>query len=163
MPHKMAPDRLGRGQSDRMTLRAAVKGVGHYLPDRIVPNSEFEAIVETSDEWIRSRSGIERRHFAAEGQLTSDLATRAARAALADAGLDPADIDAIIVATSTPDLTFPSVATMVQADLGMTRGFAFDVQAVCAGFVFALANANALILPARPRACWSSGPRPSAG
>lgn len=129
-----------------MTLRAAVKGVGHYLPDRIVPNSEFEAIVETSDEWIRSRSGIERRHFAAEGQLTSDLAARAARAALADAGLEPADIDAIVVATSTPDLTFPSVATMVQADLGMTRGFAFDVQAVCAGFVFALANANALIL-----------------
>jgi len=129
-----------------MTLRAAVKGVGHYLPDRIVPNSEFEAIVETSDEWIRSRSGIERRHFAAEGQLTSDLATRAARAALSDAGVEVSEIDAIIVATSTPDLTFPSVATMVQAELGMTRGFAFDVQAVCAGFVFALTNANAMIL-----------------
>ncbi len=129
-----------------MTLRAAVRGVGHYLPDRIVPNSEFEAIIETSDEWIRSRSGIERRHFAADGQTTSDLATRAARAALTDAGIDAAEIDAIIVATSTPDLTFPSVATMVQNALGMTKGFAFDVQAVCAGFVYALANANALIL-----------------
>jgi 3-oxoacyl-[acyl-carrier-protein] synthase-3 len=129
-----------------MTIRAAVMGVGHYLPDRVVPNSEFEKIVETSDEWIRSRSGIERRHFAAEGQLTSDLAARAARAAMADAGIDADSIDAIIVATSTPDLTFPSVATMVQADLGMTRGFAYDVQAVCAGFVFALTNANALIL-----------------
>jgi 3-oxoacyl-[acyl-carrier-protein] synthase III len=129
-----------------MTIRAVVKGVGHYLPDRVVPNSEFEAIVDTSDEWIRSRSGIERRHFAAEGQTTSDLATRAAEAALADAGLQPDDIDAIILATSTADLTFPAAATMVQAKLGMTRGFAFDVQAVCAGFVFALTNANALIL-----------------
>ena len=129
-----------------MTIRAVVRGVGHYLPDRVVPNSEFEAIVETSDEWIRARSGIERRHFAAEGQTTSDLATRAARAALVDAGLAADDIDAIVLATSTPDLTFPSAATMVQAALGMTRGFAFDVQAVCAGFVFALTNANALIL-----------------
>jgi 3-oxoacyl-[acyl-carrier-protein] synthase-3 len=129
-----------------MTLRAAVRGVGHYLPDRVVPNAEFEAIVETSDEWIRSRSGIERRHFAADGQMTSDLATRAAQAALTDAGIDATQIDAIIVATSTPDLTFPSVATMVQSALGMTKGFAFDVQAVCAGFVYALANANALIL-----------------
>jgi 3-oxoacyl-[acyl-carrier-protein] synthase-3 len=134
-----------------MTIRATVKGVGHYLPDRVVPNAEFEAIIDTSDEWIRSRSGIERRHFAAEGQMTSDLATRAARAALADAGLEAADIDAIIVATSTPDLTFPAVATMVQAALGMTRGFAFDVQAVCAGFVFALTNANALILSGQAR------------
>ncbi len=129
-----------------MTIRAAVTGVGHYLPDRVVPNSEFEAIVDTSDEWIRSRSGIERRHFAAPGQMTSDLATRAARAALADAGIEASAVDAIIVATSTPDFTFPSVATMVQAELGMTSGFAFDVQAVCAGFVFALTNANALIL-----------------
>lgn len=129
-----------------MTIRAVVRGVGHYLPDRVVPNAEFEAIVETSDEWIRTRSGIERRHFAAEGQLTSDLATRAATAALKDAGLEADQIDTIIVATSTPDLTFPSVATMVQNALGMTRGYAFDVQAVCAGFVFAMANANALIL-----------------
>ncbi len=129
-----------------MTIRAVVKGVGHCLPQRIVPNTELETLVDTTDEWIRSRSGIERRHFAAEGEMTSHLATTAALAALADAGMVAADIDAIIVATSTPDLTFPSVATMVQAALGMTSGFAFDVQAVCAGFVFALANANALIV-----------------
>ncbi len=134
-----------------MTIRAVVKGVGHYLPERVVPNSEFEASLDTSDEWIRSRSGIERRHFAAEGQTTSDMAVNAAHAALANAGLVPDDIDAIIVATSTPDLTFPSVATMVQGKLGMTRGFAFDVQAVCAGFVFALTTANALILSGQAR------------
>ena len=128
-----------------MTIRAVVRGVGHYLPDRVVPNAEFETLLDTSDDWIRSRSGIERRHFAAEGQTTSDLAARAARAALADAGMEPDEIDAIIVATSTADLTFPSVATMVQAALGMTRGFAFDIQAVCAGFVYALANGSALI------------------
>ncbi len=129
-----------------MTIRAVVKGVGHYLPERVVPNSEFESFLETSDEWIKSRSGIERRHFAAEDELTSDLADKAARSALSDAGMDASDLDAIIVATSTADLTFPSAATMVQAKLGMVSGFAFDVQAVCAGFVFALANANALIL-----------------
>ncbi|MDE3079015.1 MAG: ketoacyl-ACP synthase III [Paracoccaceae bacterium] len=134
-----------------MTIRAVVKGVGHYLPDRIVPNSEFEKTLETSDEWIRSRSGIERRHFAAPGQTTSDMAARAARAALEDAGLAPDDIDALIVATSTADLTFPSAATMVQAELGMTRGFAYDVQAVCAGFVFGLSNANALIVSGQAR------------
>ena len=129
-----------------MTLRAVVEGVGHYLPDRIVPNSEFEKTLDTTDEWIRTRSGIERRHFAAEGQTTSDLAVRAARAALENAGLNVDAVDGIIVATSTPDLTFPSVATMVQRDLGMTRGFGFDVQAVCAGFIYALTNANALII-----------------
>lgn len=129
-----------------MTLRAVVKGVGHYLPARVVPNSEFVNFIDTSDEWIKSRSGIERRHFAAEGEMTSDLATHAARNALADAGLDVDDVDAIVVATSTADLTFPAAATMVQNKLGMTRGFAFDVQAVCAGFVFALTNANALIV-----------------
>ncbi|WP_417741406.1 beta-ketoacyl-ACP synthase III [Salipiger sp.] len=128
-----------------MTIRAQVAGIGHYLPERIVPNAEFEKTLDTSDEWIRTRSGIERRHFAADGQTTSDLASRAAQAALADAGLDASDIDALIVATSTPDLTFPSVATMVQAKLAMQTGFAFDVQAVCAGFVYALTNANALI------------------
>jgi 3-oxoacyl-[acyl-carrier-protein] synthase-3 len=129
-----------------MTRRAVVRGIGHYLPERVVPNSFFETIVETSDEWIRTRSGIERRHFAAEGQTTSDLATRAARAALEDAGILAEDIDAVIVATTTPDLTFPSTATIVQEKLGMTRGFAFDLQAVCAGFVYALVNANALIV-----------------
>ncbi|MEE9428075.1 MAG: beta-ketoacyl-ACP synthase III [Paracoccaceae bacterium] len=129
-----------------MTIRAVIRGVGHYLPERIVENSEFEKTLETTDEWIRSRTGIARRHFAADGQPTSDLATRAAKAALADAGLNTDDIDAIILATSTPDNTFPATATMVQSALGMTHGFAFDVQAVCAGFVYALANANALIV-----------------
>ncbi len=129
-----------------MAGRSVVLGIGHYLPERIVPNAEFEKTLDTSDEWIRTRSGIERRHFAADDETTSDLATRAAQAALADAGLTADDIDAIILATSTADLTFPSAATMVQANLGMTHGFAFDVQAVCAGFVFALSNANALIL-----------------
>jgi 3-oxoacyl-[acyl-carrier-protein] synthase-3 len=128
------------------TLRAVVKGVGHYLPARTVENSEFEATLDTTDEWIRTRSGIERRHFAAEGETTSELATHAANAALADAGLTGADIDAIILATSTADNTFPSAATMVQANIGNTTGYAFDVQAVCAGFVFALSQANALIV-----------------
>ncbi|MAM62418.1 beta-ketoacyl-ACP synthase III [Maritimibacter sp. UBA3975] len=128
-----------------MTTRAVVRGVGHYLPERVVPNSWFEERIDTSDDWIRSRSGIERRHFAAEGETTSHMAIAAAIEALRDAGMNADQVDAVIVATSTPDLTFPSCATMVQSGLGMTRGFAFDVQAVCAGFIFALANANALI------------------
>ena len=129
-----------------MTVRAVVKGVGHYLPTRVVENAEFEATLDTNDEWIRARSGIERRHFASEEETTSTMATAAANAALKMAGLTADDIDAVIVATSTADLTFPSAATMVQAQLGMKTGFAFDIQAVCAGFVFALSNANALIL-----------------
>ncbi len=129
-----------------MTTRAVIKGVGHYLPERIVPNAEFEKTLDTTHEWIVSRSGIERRHFANDDETTSMMATEAAKAALADAGLAVDDVDAIILATSTADLTFPSAATMVQARLGMTRGFAFDVQAVCAGFIYALSNANALIL-----------------
>jgi 3-oxoacyl-[acyl-carrier-protein] synthase-3 len=128
-----------------MTRRAVVRGVGHYLPARVVPNSEFEATLDTSDEWIRARTGIERRHIAAPGETTSMLAVKAAKAALADAGLEADSIDAIVLATSTADLTFPSAATMVQAELGMTKGFAYDAQAVCAGFVFALAQADALI------------------
>ena len=129
-----------------MTLRAVPVGIGHYLPERIVPNSEFEQTLDTSDEWIKTRSGIERRHFAAEGETTSQMAVKAAQRALDMAGLQPDDIDAVIVATSTPDLTFPSVATMVQNGLGMTRGYGYDVQAVCAGFVFALGNANGMLL-----------------
>jgi 3-oxoacyl-[acyl-carrier-protein] synthase-3 len=134
-----------------MIKRAVVSGVGHYLPKRIVPNSWFESRVDTTDEWIRTRTGIERRHFAEDGETTSQMALAAARAALDDAGLTPADIDTIIVATTTPDLTFPSTATMVQAGLGMTHGFAFDIQAVCAGFVYALTNANALITTGQSR------------
>ncbi len=128
-----------------MTRRSVICGTGHYLPERIVENSWFEDKLDTTDEWIRSRTGIERRHFAAEGQTTSDLAIRAAKAALDRAGMTADDIDGIVLATSTPDFTFPAVATMVQAGLGMKRGFAYDVQAVCAGFVFALANADAMI------------------
>ena len=129
-----------------MTVRAVVTGAGHYLPERVVENAEFEGKIDTNDEWIRSRSGIERRHFVAEGETTSMMATAAAKMALAGAGKTAADVDAIILATSTADFTFPSAATMVQDQLGMEQGYAFDVQAVCAGFIFALANANALIL-----------------
>ena len=132
-------------------LRAVVRGVGHYLPARVMENAEFEASLDTSDEWIRTRSGIERRHIAAEGEATSHMAIAAARAALEDAGLGADAIDAVIVATSTPDLTFPSVATMVQAGLGMTRGFAFDVQAVCAGFVYALSTAQSYVMSGQAR------------
>ncbi|MCK0094309.1 ketoacyl-ACP synthase III [Yoonia sp. F2084L] len=128
-----------------MMRRAVVKGVGHYLPKRVVPNAEFEKTLDTTDEWIKTRSGIERRHFAAKDENTSDLAINAAKAALANAGMDGEDIDAIVLATSTSDLTFPSAATMVQSAIGNTKGYAFDVQAVCAGFVYALSNANALI------------------
>ena len=125
--------------------RAIVRGTGHYLPERVVENSWFEGKLDTSDEWIRARTGIERRHFAAEDQRTSDLGILAGKAALENAGIPVDRLDAVIVATSTPDLTFPSVATMVQAGLGMQRGFAYDIQAVCAGFVYALANADAMI------------------
>ncbi len=126
-------------------IRAVARGCGAYLPARVVENEEFSRTLDTSDEWIRSRTGIERRHFAAEGEKTSDLAIAAARAALADAGMEGADLDAIILATATPDQTFPSTATRVQAALGMRGGFAYDVQAVCAGFIFALATADAMI------------------
>ncbi len=129
-----------------MTIRAVPIGIGHYLPDTVFENKDFEGKLDTSDEWIRSRTGIERRHFAAEGQLTSDLAIRAGRAALSQAGIDAGDIDAIVLATSTPDRTFPSTATKVQAGLGITTGFALDIQAVCAGFIYALATANSFII-----------------
>ena len=127
-------------------IRAAALGCGHYLPERIVENDAFAETLDTSDEWIRGRTGIERRHFAAKGELTSDLAIAAAKDALNNAGISASDVDAIVLATSTPDDTFPSTATKVQHAIGMTRGFAFDVQAVCAGFIFALGTANSLIL-----------------
>lgn len=131
--------------------RAVITGTGHYLPARIVPNSEFARTLDTSDEWIVSRSGIEQRHVAAADEYTSDLAIKAGRAALENAGLSAGDIDAVIVATSTPDYTFPAVATQVQAGLGISKGFAFDIQAVCAGFVFALGNAAALVASGQAR------------
>ncbi len=126
--------------------RAVALGCGHYLPERVVTNDELPAHLETSDEWIRARTGIGQRHIAADGQLTSDLATRAADVALTNAGLSASDLDAIVIATATPDQTFPSTATRVQHAIGMSSGFAFDLQAVCAGFIFALANANGMVL-----------------
>ncbi len=127
-------------------IRAVPIGVGHYLPSRVVENAEFEKWLDTNDEWIQARTGIQRRHFAADGELTSDLAYEAAVDALNDAGISASDIDAIVLATSTPDQTFPSTATKLQAKLGMKNGFAFDLQAVCAGFAYAATIANSLIL-----------------
>lgn len=127
-------------------IRAVVKGCGHYLPERVVENAEFEKTLDTTDEWIRARTGIERRHFAADGEKTSDLALQASLMALENARMTGTDIDAIILATATPDQTFPSTATRLQHAIGMTSGFAFDVQAVCAGFIFALSTANSMIL-----------------
>jgi len=130
-----------------MALRSQVVGCGAYLPQRVVTNKDLAARLDTSDEWIRQRTGIGERRVAADGELTSDLAVRAARLALSDAGISGGDLDLIVLATATPDNTFPATATKVQAQLGMHRGAAFDVQAVCAGFIFALATAdNALRL-----------------
>jgi 3-oxoacyl-[acyl-carrier-protein] synthase-3 len=127
------------------TCRAVIAGVGSALPQRIMTNADMSKVVDTSDEWIVERTGIRARHIAGEGETTRTLGLAAARKALEDAGRVPADVDLIILATSTPDQTFPATATMIQADLGVTRGAAFDVQAVCSGFVYALATANAMI------------------
>ena len=126
-------------------ISAEIRGIGHQLPERIVPNEEFEKFLDTTDDWIRTRTGIESRRFAADGETTADLGSQAAKKALDDSGMEPNDIDLMVLATSTPDNTFPSTATKVQSEIGMRRGYAFDVQAVCAGFIFALVNANALI------------------
>ncbi|MGH6868182.1 MAG: beta-ketoacyl-ACP synthase III [Methylocella sp.] len=123
-------------------LRSVVLGLGSYLPKRIVSNADLEKSLETTDAWIVQRTGIRQRHVAAADEPTSLLGLYAAKAALADAGLMASDLDLVIVATSTPDFTFPAVATQIQAGLGMTNGAAFDVQAVCSGFVFALAAAD---------------------
>jgi 3-oxoacyl-[acyl-carrier-protein] synthase III len=127
-------------------LRSVVLGCGHYLPERVLTNAELAALVDTSDEWITERTGIRRRHIAADGETTSMLATKAARAALAQAGVEASTIDLVIVATATPDYTFPASATQVQAALGITQGAAFDLQAVCSGFVFALATADKFLV-----------------
>jgi 3-oxoacyl-[acyl-carrier-protein] synthase-3 len=116
--------------------------VGGYLPERCLTNTDLSLMVDTTDDWIRERTGIQRRHIAAEGEFTSDLGAEAARRALAAAGMTPADVDLIVLATATPDNTFPSTATSIQHKLGITRGAAFDVQAVCSGFVYALATAD---------------------
>ncbi len=126
-------------------LRSVVLGTGGYLPDRILSNDDLAAMVDTSDDWIVARTGIRQRHIAAEGQLTSDLATHAARAALRAAGIQADQVDLIILATTTPDQTFPATATAVQAKLGVPGGAAFDVQAVCSGFLFALACADSML------------------
>jgi 3-oxoacyl-[acyl-carrier-protein] synthase-3 len=122
--------------------RSIVRGVGSYLPERVVTNKDLMTQIETSHEWIVQRTGIEQRHIAADNETTSWLGIRAAKAALVDAGLDATDIDLIVVATSTPDYTFPSTATIVQEGLGIHHGAAFDLQAVCTGFVYAVAVAD---------------------
>jgi 3-oxoacyl-[acyl-carrier-protein] synthase III len=128
-----------------MSFRAQVIGCGAYLPERIVTNAELAERLDTSDEWIIQRTGIRQRHIAAPGELTSDLAFHAAERALVSAGIGGDDLDLIVLATATPDNTFPATATKVQARLGMTRGAAFDVQAVCSGFIYALAVADNFI------------------
>lgn len=132
-------------------LRSVVTGVGGYLPDEIVTNTDLAEIVDTSDEWIVERTGIRQRHRAAKDQPVSDLAVEAARRALEAAGKSPADIDLIIVATTTPDLTFPATATIVQRKLGCPVGVAFDVQAVCSGFVYALSTADGFVARGRSK------------
>jgi 3-oxoacyl-[acyl-carrier-protein] synthase III len=122
--------------------RSIVRGVGSYLPRRKLTNQDLEKLVDTSHDWIVQRTGIEERHIAEDDETTSVLGIKAAEAALADAGLTANDIDLVICATSTPDYTFPSTATMIQTGLGMTHGMAFDLQAVCTGFVYAVATAD---------------------
>lgn len=126
-------------------IRSIVESCGTYLPERVMTNEELARKVDTSDEWIVQRTGIRARHIAAEGEVTSHLATKAGAKALERAGVSASDLDLIVLATSTPDETFPATATAVQANLGMTRGAAFDVQAVCSGFVYALSVADSMI------------------
>lgn len=132
-------------------LRSVVTGVGGYLPDEVVTNADLAKVVDTSDEWIRERTGIQQRHRAAPDQAVSDLAVEAARRALAAAGREPADVDLIIVATTTSDLTFPATAVIVQRKLGCPVGVAFDVQAVCSGFVYALSTADGFVARGRAK------------
>ena len=126
-------------------MRSRIVGTGSYLPEKVLTNRDLESMVDTTDEWIVARTGIRERHIAAEGQATSDLALLAARQALAAAGLRPGDIDLIVLATSTPDMVFPSSACLLQKKLGIRHGAAFDVQAVCSGFVYAMTVADAMI------------------
>jgi 3-oxoacyl-[acyl-carrier-protein] synthase-3 len=127
------------------SFRSVVRAVGGYLPEKIVTNEDLEKLVDTSDSWIEERTGIKERRIAAEGELTSDLGLKAARQALGRAGMDATEIDLIILATSTPDNTFPATAVTIQAELGITSGAAFDLQAVCSGFVFAMTTADQYI------------------
>ncbi|MEO0400013.1 MAG: beta-ketoacyl-ACP synthase III [Pseudomonadota bacterium] len=128
-----------------MTIRSVVAGCGAYLPERILTNDDLAKTIDTSDEWIRERTGIHERHIAADGQFTSDLAAEAAKDALANAGKKPEDVDLIVVATATPDLTFPATAAIIQAKLGVPACTAFDLQAVCSGFVYAMSTVDNFI------------------
>ena len=129
----------------KISIRNKIVGIGTYLPERVLSNAELAKSVETSDEWIKERTGISQRHIAADGQKTSDLGYNAAIAALEDAGLTADDLDLIIVATSTPDLTFPATATIIQERMGMNHGAAFDVQAVCSGFIYGMNVIDAMM------------------
>jgi 3-oxoacyl-[acyl-carrier-protein] synthase III len=132
-------------------IYAAIAGVGHYAPEKVLTNADLEQMVDTSDEWIRTRTGIRERHIAAEGELTSHMGTAAARRALESARVAPEDVDAIYVATCTPDMIFPSTACLIQAALGAKRAYGFDISSACAGFVMALDTAAAAIESGRVR------------
>ncbi len=134
-----------------MTMYSRIIGTGSYLPEKILTNQDLESMVDTSDEWIRTRTGIEQRHIAAEGQMASDLALKASQNAIDAAGLQAKDIDLIIVATTTPDMIFPSTACILQNKLGTSRGPAFDIQAVCSGFIYALATADMFVSSGKVR------------
>ena len=134
-------------------IRSVVTGCGSYLPERRVTNDDLSKMVDTTDEWIVERTGIHARHIAADGELTSDLALKAAKNAIKDAGIDVQDIDMIVMGTTTPDNTFPATAVTVQKALGLHHGFAFDVQAVCSGFVYALTVADSLIRTGQSKTC----------
>jgi 3-oxoacyl-[acyl-carrier-protein] synthase-3 len=133
---------ISREEQQVAVNRSVIRGVGAYLPKRIMTNDDFSRIVETTDEWITERTGIKQRHIAADDELTSDLGIAAARQALVRSGIDPVDIDLVICATATPDRTFPATAVRIQAGLGITKGAAFDIQAVCSGFVYAMTTAD---------------------
>ncbi len=126
-------------------IRSVIRGVGAHLPKRVMTNADLAKIVDTTDEWIVERTGIRQRHIAGDDELTSDLGIAAAKQALVRAGIDPVDIDLVICATATPDRTFPATAVKIQQGLGVTKGAAFDVQAVCSGFVYALTIADNFI------------------
>ncbi len=132
-------------------FRSVFAGVGSYLPKKVLSNDDLANMVDTNDEWIRQRTGIKRRHIAASGETTSMMAVHAAKRALKDANVEAGELDLIVLATATPDLTFPATATMVQREIGMYRGFAFDVNAVCSGFLYALAIADSFVVRGQAR------------